>query len=324
MTHDVLLLGATGNSGRLIARELAARGLSILLAGRQAARLTEVAGPLTAGGAVVDSRIVDATDPAAVHDAVGAVRVVLTTVGPFTRYAGPTIDACLAAGTAYVDISNELPAVRALLDRDDQARAHGVALVTGAGFGPGATESLVLRLVEELGETPDTVRVAAAPATGHMTPGVKETIAATLPEGAVTYVDGELLRAPLGTGATVVSFGGARRPVLPAAVGDLEAAQRASGARNVVAYVVNPAERTHSDEFSYAYAEVVGASGRRLAAQLRVGEGVRAGAAVAAETTRRVLAGTPAGAWTPGRLFGPGLFTDITGATVTSLARESA
>jgi len=47
------------------------------------------------------------------------------------------------------------------------------------------------------------------------------------------------------------------------------------------------------------------------------GEGVRATAAIAAETARRVLAGAKPGAWTPGRLFGAALVTDATGAQVT-------
>jgi len=95
-----------------------------------------------------------------------------------------------------------------------------------------------------------------------------------------------------------------------------------SGAPNVNAYFADPSRRVDGDGFSYSYAEVFAASGRRLAAQARVGDGVAAGAAIAAEVTRRVLAGAPTGAWTPGRLFGAGLFREATGATVTRLAAE--
>jgi saccharopine dehydrogenase (NAD+, L-lysine-forming) len=61
------------------------------------------------------------------------------------------MDTCLAANLPYVDIANEWPAVRGLPDRDELARAHAVTLVTGAGFGPAAAETLVLRLVEQMG-----------------------------------------------------------------------------------------------------------------------------------------------------------------------------
>jgi hypothetical protein len=215
-------------------------------------------------------------------------------VGPFVRFAAPVLDACLDAGTCYVDIANELTAIRGVLERDGQAKARGITAVTGAGFGPGGTESLVLDLVRELGETPDLVRVATVPAPSHVTPGVQETIAALLPEGATTYAGGELTRAPFGTGATVLEFGGARRTMLPGPAGDLEAARLASGAANVSAYFGDPAERVEGEKFSYAYAEVVAGSGRRLAAQAQVGDGVEAGAAFAAEVARRVLAATRA------------------------------
>ena len=317
--YDVLLLGAAGSSGRLVGRGLAARGLSIRLAGRRLEPLAGLADELAAAGTAVDSMALDVTDVAAVRTAAAQARLVLTTVGPFVRYAGPVLDACLRAGVSYVDIANELTAVRGVLERDAEARACGITAVPGAGFGPGGTESLVLGLVKDLGETPALVRVATVPANSHVSPGVRETIAALLPEGAITYVDGELVRAPFGTGATVLTFGGARRKMLPGPAGDLEAARLASGAANVSAYFGDPAQRVDGDDFSYAYAEVVAGSGRRLVAQLQVGDGVQAGAAFAAEVARRVLAGAPAGTWTPGRLFGPDLFSAVTGATLTRL-----
>src|SRR6266700_2364841 len=162
VASDVLLLGAAGNSGQLIAAELAARGLSVRLAGRRRGPLEDLARALAADGATTDVRTVDVIDAASLAEAIAGVGVVLSTIGPFARQAGPVIDACLTTGVPYVDIANEWPAVRGLLDRDEQARAHAVTLVTGAGFGPAATETLVLRLVEQMGVVPDLVRVAAA------------------------------------------------------------------------------------------------------------------------------------------------------------------
>jgi short subunit dehydrogenase-like uncharacterized protein len=323
VTSDVLLLGAAGNSGRAIAAELAARGLSVRLAGRRRGPLEDLARALAAGGATADVRTVDAGDAASTAGAIAGAGVVLSTIGPFARQAGPVIDACLAARVPYVDIANEWPAVRGLLDRDEQARAHAVALVTGAGFGPAATETLVLRLVERMGAVPDLVRVAAAAGVTRQSDGVRQTIEESLSEGvALTYRDGQLAREALGSGATVVSFGGARRQMLPGPVGDLETARRASGAPNVVAYIASPAaDRSGTD--SYTWAEAVGTGGRTLTAELHTGEGVRATAAIAAETARRVLAGVKPGAWTAGQLFGAALVTDATGAQVTMDGRPA-
>jgi short subunit dehydrogenase-like uncharacterized protein len=323
VTSDVLLLGAAGNSGRAIAAELAARGLSVRLAGRRRGPLEDLARALAAGGATADVRTVDAGDAASTAGAIAGAGVVLSTIGPFARQAGPVIDACLAARVPYVDIANEWPAVRGLLDRDEQARAHAVALVTGAGFGPAATETLVLRLVERMGAVPDLVRVAAAAGVTRQSDGVRQTIEESLSEGvALTYRDGQLAREALGSGATVVTFGGARRQMLPGPVGDLETARRASGAPNVVAYIASPAaDRSGTD--SYTWAEAAGPGGRTLTAELHTGEGVRATAAIAAETARRVLAGVKPGAWTAGQLFGAALVTDATGAQVTMDGRPA-
>jgi short subunit dehydrogenase-like uncharacterized protein len=313
---EVLLLGAAGNSGQLIAAELAARGVPVRLAGRRRGPLDDLARALAAGGAPAGVRVVDMSDAASLAEAISGTGVVLSTVGPFARLAGPVIDACLAAGVSYVDIANEWPAVRALLDRDEQARAHAVTLVTGAGFGPAATETLVLRLVERTAGTPERVRVAAAAGVARQSDGVRQTIRESLPEGAITYRDGQLVREPLGSGATTVTFGGAERQMLPGPVADLEAARLASGAPDVVAYIAGPAARAAGTD-SFTWAEVTGPDGRAITAELRTGEGVRATAAIAAEVTRRVLAGAKPGAWTAGQLFGAGLVTDAIAAQVT-------
>jgi short subunit dehydrogenase-like uncharacterized protein len=315
-TSDVLLLGAAGNSGALIATQLAARGLSVRLAGRRRAPLDALTQTLAAGGASVETSDVDIDDPRSLAVALAGAGAVLSTVGPFARRAGPVIEACLAARVPYVDIANEFPAVQGLLDRDEQARERGVVLVTGAGFGPAATETLVLRLVEGMGVSPDRVRVAAAAAVTRHSDGVAQTVRETMTQGALTYWKGLLVREALGSGATVLTFGGAARPVFPAPVGDLEAARRASGAADVVAYQPDPTAQTGGTD-SFAWAEVTGPHGQIRTAELRVGEGVLATAAIAAETTLRVLAGADPGAWTPGRLFGAELVPEATGALIT-------
>jgi Saccharopine dehydrogenase NADP binding domain len=313
---DVLLLGAAGSSGRLIAAELAARGLSAHLAGRRRGPLEDLAQGLAADGATVDVRTVDVRDAASLAEAIAGARVVVSTIGPFARLAGPVIDACLAARSPYVDIANEWSAVRDLLDRGEHARAREVALVTGAGFGPAATETLVLRLVGLTGRVPARVRVAAAARVTRQGKGVRQTIEESLPQGAITYRDGQVIRERFGSGGSVLTFGGAQRRMLPGPVGDLEAARRASGAPDVVAYIPDPGAPI-SESGSCAWAEVVAPDGTSSMAELVTGDGLRATAAIAAETAGLVLAGAAPGAWTAGRLLGPARVTSATGAQVT-------
>jgi saccharopine dehydrogenase (NAD+, L-lysine-forming) len=315
MSRDVVVLGATGATGRLIVGELAARGVSLVLAGRDRDRLAELA----PAGARVET--VDLHDPESLRAASGAGRVLVNTVGPFATLAPAVVAACLSTGTGYVDIGNEQPAMHALLDRDAEARGRGVTLVTGAGFGLVATESLILRLVADSAAPVTRALVAMAPDSAFDTEGVRASVAATLSEGATWYADGALVRAPLGTGATTLTFAGMDWNALPVPLGDLAAARRITGAADVIAYRAAPATGADLNRTSYAYAEITDTGGRQAAAELRTGEGFAVTAAVAAETVTRLLRGTAApGAWTPGQLLGGDLLDHIPGTTITVTA----
>lgn len=302
MSSDFVVLGATGTTGGLIADHLVRRGASVVLAGRDTGRLAEAAERIAPGNPSVTTTTVDLADPDGLQALARSGRVLVNAVGPFARLAPPVVAACLAAGTAYVDIANERAAVRALLDHDDQARERGVPLVTGAGFGLAATEALVLALLAE-GVRPSRVLVAAAAGSPLDTEGVRSTLTETVSDGATTYRGGQLVRAPFGQDSMSLSFGGASRVVVPAPVGDLEAALRISGAADVTACIALRGSAA-PDHRSYTYAEIVDVEGLTHTAELSTGEGYVFSAAVAAEAAFRLLGTTRAGAWTPCDLFG--------------------
>ncbi|WP_329561225.1 SDR family NAD(P)-dependent oxidoreductase [Kitasatospora sp. NBC_01266] len=314
MSSDFVVFGATGSTGGLVADRLIRRGASVVLAGRDPGRLAEAAERLAPGNPSVTTMTVDLDDHAAVSAMARAARVLVNAVGPFARLAPAVVTACLAAGTAYVDIANERAAVRALLDLDGEARERGVCLVTGAGFGLAATEALVLTLLAQ-GVRPSRVVVAAASGSLRESEGVRNTVAEAVADGATTYRGGELVRAPFGSGATDLSFGGAARQVVPAPVGDLEAARRISGAADVTAYLAmggggSPEQRSHS------YAEFVDEAGRAHTAELSTVQGFVFSASIATETALRLLAGERPGAWTPCELLGVDLVTAVAGTTI--------
>ncbi|HSJ46490.1 MAG TPA: saccharopine dehydrogenase NADP-binding domain-containing protein [Euzebyales bacterium] len=136
--HDVVVLGATGFVGRLVAAHLASHApphVRVALAGRSRARLEEVRRGLGARAVDWPLLVVDATDP----DAVGAMaadsRVVATTVGPYARYGLAVVDACARAGTDYVDLTGEVLFVRDAIDRHhDTAGETGARIVHSCGF----------------------------------------------------------------------------------------------------------------------------------------------------------------------------------------------
>ena len=136
---DVVLFGATGFTGRLVAEVLQARaqagaGFRWALAGRSADRLAAVRQAIGAPDAV-PLLTADATDPAALADLVRQTRVVITTVGPYTRHGTALATACAEAGTDYVDLCGE-PLWMAQMIRQLQApaEASGARIVFSCGF----------------------------------------------------------------------------------------------------------------------------------------------------------------------------------------------
>jgi short subunit dehydrogenase-like uncharacterized protein len=128
--HDLVVLGATGFVGRLLAAYLARQapaGLRVALAGRSRERLEGVRADLPAGAHTWPLVVCDATDAAQVDALARSTRVVVTTVGPYARYGLPLVRACAEAGTHYADLTGEV-----LFIRDAVDAAHETAVRTGA------------------------------------------------------------------------------------------------------------------------------------------------------------------------------------------------
>ncbi|NHA69857.1 saccharopine dehydrogenase family protein [Phycicoccus flavus] len=135
---DIVLFGATGFAGRLVAAHLAEHAperLRIGIAGRSRERLEDVRTGLGWSAADWSVLVVDALDEAAVADLVARTRTVVTTVGPYARLGAPLVDACAAAGTDYLDLTGEVLFVhRSIAANHDAARASGARVVHACGF----------------------------------------------------------------------------------------------------------------------------------------------------------------------------------------------
>ena len=133
---DVVVYGATGFTGRLVAEYLIgnARGARWAMAGRSAEKLAEVRDLI---GAPADTPLIvaDASDPASLAAMVARTKVVLTTVGPYQLYGNELVAACAAHGTDYVDLCGEPAWMRTMIDAHDAtAKASGARIVFSCGF----------------------------------------------------------------------------------------------------------------------------------------------------------------------------------------------
>lgn len=133
-SHDIVLFGATGFTGKLVAEYLVKNrgGARVALAGRDRRKLEALSAELGGGLPLV---IADAADPASLAEVARATRVVCTTVGPYAKYGSALVAACVAAGTDYCDLTGEPQWVRRMIDaHHEEAGRTGARIVHCAGF----------------------------------------------------------------------------------------------------------------------------------------------------------------------------------------------
>jgi short subunit dehydrogenase-like uncharacterized protein len=134
---DIVVFGGTGVTGRRVAGYLAERSRELPVrwaaAGRDAAKVARV---LEQEGVSAPEVIVaDVGDADSLATMARRARVVLDLVGPYTLYGRPVIEACVAAGAHYADLTGEIPFVRSIIDEfDARARDAGVKIVQVCGF----------------------------------------------------------------------------------------------------------------------------------------------------------------------------------------------
>jgi len=134
---DVVVFGATGVTGRQVAAYLAERagetGARWAAAGRDGANIRRVLEDVGVSGA--QTILADVGDPASLLEMASRTRVVLNLVGPYTRYGWPVIEACVAGGAHYADLTGEIPFVRRVIDAFHARAAEAqLKLVQVCGF----------------------------------------------------------------------------------------------------------------------------------------------------------------------------------------------
>ena len=138
MSSRIVIFGATGYTGRLVAERLVARGERPVLAGRDERRLAELSERL--GG--LETVKADAMRRNSVFSAVGPGDVLISTVGPFAKWGDAAVRAAIAAsGAVYLDSTGEPVFIRRVFEElDGPAERAGVTLMPAMGFDfvPGA------------------------------------------------------------------------------------------------------------------------------------------------------------------------------------------
>jgi short subunit dehydrogenase-like uncharacterized protein len=337
-----MIYGAAGSTGTLIAEEAIRRGHQPLLAGRLAEKLASLGKRLG-----LPWISVGLDEPARLQRAVSEAGAVLNAAGPFIVTSPPLIQACLAAGTHYLDIANEIPILQQLFARDEAARERHIALIGGVGFGVVASNSLVAHVADQLpGAT--TLELAVKAENGQRSPGAAKSTLEALAGGGRVYRNGRIVPFRLGKGMKTLGFPDGPLDILPVPSGDLEAAHQATGIPNITSFI--PFRRSAAfflplvqsglslrplrgrleaaiekrgtrqresgpggQRASYAWARAMDQKGQQVEAWLEMGEGYHFTAASSVRAVERVLRDRLSGALTPARAFGADFVLDIDG-----------
>lgn len=247
----LLIYGAYGFTGELVAREALDRGLDPLLAGRDGDALRELGRELRCS-----VREFSLDFPETVTESVRDVDAVLNCAGPFASTATQLADACLETRTDYLDVTGEIEVFEALAEWDTPAADAGITLLPGVGFDVVPTDCVAARLAEALPEATHLELAFATGGGGGVSRGTARTAIRGLGEGSAVREDGEIRRVSLGSRSRRVTFGsgdgegaggrsgGAGEPreygTVAVPWGDVSTAFHTTGIPNVTVYAAIP------------------------------------------------------------------------------------
>jgi len=221
----VVLFGATGFTGRLVAEALVRRELGPVLAGRNLGALQSLARGLEPLGEVSGVLAADSADPASVEALVGPGDVLVTTVGPFLKHGLPALRAAVGQGAHYIDSTGEPAFIRRVFEEyGPLAEVCGSVLLTAFGydFVPGnLAAALALSDAVAAGHEPTAVEVGyyvrglrgGGPG-GGMSGGTRASSAGFLLESSHAWRGGRLRGERAAASVRSFEVGGRHRPAI--------------------------------------------------------------------------------------------------------------
>lgn len=230
----ILLYGANGYTGELIASQAVRRGLRPILAGRNEAQVARVAQALG-----LPHRAFALDDPAAVSAGLGGVSAVLHCAGPFSRTARPMIDGCLRERVHYLDITGEAEVFEDCARRDGEARGAGVMILPGVGADVVPSDCLAAHLARRL---PDATHLALGmQAKIRPSRGTAVTMLEMVHKGGLVRRDGALVQVPVAHRSRRIDFGRGPQVAVTIPWGDVSTAYHSTRIPNVEFYMAVPA-----------------------------------------------------------------------------------
>tara|TARA_B110000438_G_scaffold118722_1_gene115943 strand:- start:296 stop:1534 length:1239 start_codon:yes stop_codon:yes gene_type:complete len=188
--YDLVLMGATGFTGKLVAEYLAqeygAKNEQFVwaIAGRNRDKLINLKRYLEQYDAEAKNLpilIADSHDKRSLDDITSVSRVIISTVGPYLKYGKMLVESCAVNGTDYCDLTGEVPFIRESIDSFDQlAKNNNCRIIHSCGFDAIPSDIGVLMLqkesIKKFGQPCDEIKLYVRSTRGGLSGGTIESM----------------------------------------------------------------------------------------------------------------------------------------------------
>ncbi len=346
MSHDVLIYGANGYTGRLIVKEAIAKGLRPILSGRNADAINAMGREfsLEARPAAIEFQNV-------LDNVLEGVAAVIHCAGPFSRTAKVMADTCIRTKTHYLDITGEIAVFEMLAARSAEAARNDVMLLPGVGFDVVPSDCLAAHLHRRLTSATSLalgIHFGSSPSRGTAT-----TMIENVGKGGAVRRGGRITKVAAAYKERDIDFGDKVRHCVTIPWGDVSTAFHSTAIPDIEVYMssppsqiramkmadnygwllasapaqafikwrirsgaAGPSEERRQASTARLYGEASDAHGRRSQSLLTTPEGYTLTALTAVASVQKVLSGVVLpGFQTPSRAFGADFILEIPGVT---------
>lgn len=254
MSPTILLYGAYGYTGTLIAKEAQQQEIPLMLAGRDEIKLKHLSEQTGH-----PYRVASLDELASEENArriFEGITVVLHVAGPYVETATPMVNACLAAGIHYLDITGEWPVFEQLAAMDDAAKAANIMVLPGTGFDVVPSDCLAAFLKAQLPAATH-LELAIHPE-GGLSHGTAVTAVVHASAGSRSRVNGELKSEKVAAHVREIPF--SKKKLMAASIpwGDIVTAWHSTGIPNIRVFAAQPPKMIRMMKLTASFSWLMG------------------------------------------------------------------
>lgn len=340
MEKTFLLYGANGYTGELITRYAVERGLKPVLAGRNEAKISEIAGKSN-----LPFRAFSLEETEKLNAALQETEFVLHCAGPFSLTSKPMVEACLRNKKHYLDITGEIAVFEAMAARNKKAEEAGIMIMPGVGFDVVPSDCLARHLKNRLPSA--TNLTLAFYGLGKISHGTQATMTMNVGKGGAVRRDGKIVSVPAAWKTREIDFGEFKKTGVTIPWGDVSTAFYSTGIPNIEVYTIlpesnlkmlklsryigwllatkpiqnilqkqipagGPSDKERAKGKTYLWGEASDESGNKVSSRLFGPEGYTLTALTALKIAEKILDGNfQTGFQTPAKAYGADLILEI-------------